>query len=109
MKKSFCLFSRLIIVALLVFSIATVAASAAERFRSCTVKEVLKGGMYVYLRCQEGSSDIWLATVARTFKADEVIEFVDAPPMIDFYSKQLDRTFPAIILTDILKAGEKHK
>lgn len=78
------------------------AASAAEKLRSCAVKEVLKGGIYVYLRCQENANDIWLATVAREFKIDEVISFVNAPPMNFFYSKYLNRTFPEVIFTDLL-------
>jgi hypothetical protein len=73
--------------------------------RSCTVKEVIKGGMYVYIRCQEKGADIWLASVARTFKDDEVISFVDAPPMTNFYSKQLNRLFPEVIFTDIIPPG----
>lgn len=77
-------------------------AIAAEGIRSCEVKEVLKGGIYVYLRCQEKDKDIWMATVAREFKPDEVISFVDAPPMTDFYSKYLDRIFPEVIFTDLL-------
>lgn len=65
--------------------------------------------MYVYLRCQEKGSDIWLAGVARGFKIDEEISFVDAPPMTNFYSKQLDRTFPEVIFTDILPPGKQQK
>ena len=82
-------------------------ASAEIGIRSCTVKEVLKGGMYVYIRCQEGNAEVWLATVDRAFKSDEVISFQDVPPMTNFFSKHLNRTFPAVILTDIMKAGDK--
>jgi len=82
---------------------------AEEGNRSCSVKEVLKGGIYVYLRCQENDKDIWLATVAREFKIDEVVTFVNAPPMTDFYSKFLNRTFSEVILTDILPPEGKKK
>ena len=76
---------------------------AAEKVvRTCTVNEVLKGGIYVYIRCQEQGKDLWLATVAREFKKDEAVSFVDAPPMTDFHSKFLNRTFPEIIFTDLL-------
>jgi len=78
---------------------------SAEGIRTCSVKEVLKGGMYVYFRCQEQEKDIWLATVAREFKHNETVSFVDAPPMTDFYSKFLDRTFPEVIFTDLLPPG----
>lgn len=76
--------------------------SAEPVVRTCTVAEVLKGGIYVYVRCQEQGKDLWLATVAREFKKEEAVSFVDAPPMTDFHSKFLNRTFPEIIFTDLL-------
>jgi len=101
MKFSHAAFCCLTLSAALLLSTVSVS-MAAEGIRSCTVKEVLKGGIYVYLRCQEKDKDIWMATVAREFKPDEVIAFVDAPPMTDFYSKYLDRIFPEVIFTDLL-------
>lgn len=91
----------------LIFLLLTAFTSYAEdNIRSCTVKEVLKGGIYVYIRCLEKDKDVWLATVARKFKTDEIIAFVDVPPMIDFYSKHLDRKFPEVIFTDLLPPGK---
>lgn len=84
-------------------------AYAVEGTRSCAVKEVVKGGMYVYIRCLEKDKDIWLATVARNFKTDEIINFIDAPPMTDFYSKHLNRTFSEVIFTDLLPPEAKKK
>jgi hypothetical protein len=86
----------------------SVAAEGAP-LRSCNVKEALKGGMYVYVRCQEKDKEIWLATVDRSFKPDESVTFVDAPPMTDFRSKFLERTFPEVIFTDILPPGAGNK
>ena len=99
----------LILSSLIIFSAPSSSGAAGEPPRSCTVKEVLKGGMYVYIRCQEKDKEIWLATVAMEFKTDQVISFADAPPMIDFYSKFLNRTFPEVILTDILPPEAKKK
>lgn len=81
----------------------------AEGIRSCLVKEIVKGGMYVYLRCQEKDKDIWLATVAREFALDESVSFVDAPPMTNFYSKQLNRLFPEVIFTDLVPSASPKK
>lgn len=100
-------YCRIVTISLLLAAITS--AVAAEGTRSCTVKEVLKGGMYVYLRCQENEKDIWLATVARDFKTDEIVYFVDAPPMTDFYSKHLNRNFPEVIFTDLLPPEAKKK
>jgi hypothetical protein len=98
----------LILSSLIIFSAPSLS-SAGETPRSCVVKEVLKGGMYVYIRCQEKDKEIWLATVAMEFKVDQVISFADAPPMTDFFSKHLNRTFPEVILTDILPPEPKKK
>lgn len=108
MKFQLAALRCLLLAAALLLSMIT-ASIAAEKFRSCTVKEVLKGGIYVYLRCQENEQDIWLATVAREFKTDEVISFVNAPPMTNFYSKYLNRTFPEVIFTDLLPPQAKKK
>jgi len=108
MKNQLAVFRSLTLAAMLLLF--TVTPSVAEEGnRSCSVKEVLKGGMYVYVRCQEKDKDIWLATVARDFKIDEEITFVNAPPMTDFYSKFLDRTFPEVIFTDLLPPGVQKK
>lgn len=88
---------------------ASLSFGAEEGIRSCSVKEVLKGGIYVYVRCQEKDREIWLATVAREFKPDEVISFVNAPPMTDFFSKHLNRSFPEVIFTDLLPPGAQNK
>jgi hypothetical protein len=108
MKSSLAAFRQLAI-SITLFFFAITPSMAEEGNRSCSVKEVLKGGIYVYLRCQENDKDIWLATVAREFKTDEVISFVNAPPMTDFYSKFLNRTFSEVILTDILPPEGKKK
>jgi hypothetical protein len=102
-------FACCLIFSALIFFSAPSFSLAGEPPRSCSVKEVLKGGIYVYLRCQEKDKEIWLATVAREFKIDEVISFVNAPPMTDFYSKFLNRTFPEVIFTDLLPPEPKKK
>ena len=100
--------NTLLLAALLIVPVVTFAQAEPVK-RSCTVKETQKGGMYVYLRCIENGKDIWLATVAREFKPDEQVNFVDAPPMINFYSKFLNRTFPEVIFTDLLPSGPSPK
>lgn len=104
MKSLFAGFRYSLLVTAFLLS-AAVSAGAEANIRSCTVKEVLKGGIYVYIRCAERDKDIWLATVSREFKPDELISFVDVPPMNNFYSKFLDRIFPEVIFTDLLPPG----
>lgn len=106
MKRTAGITRCISLVLLLLFLVPQISFAAAT-VRTCLVKEVLKGGIYVYLRCRENDKDVWLATVARDFKNDESVSFVDAPPMTDFYSKHLNRTFPEVIFTDLLPPGGK--
>jgi hypothetical protein len=101
---------RNILLTLMAFSVPAQSGFGAEtKSRSCIIMEQQKGGMYVYLRCDESGKDIWLATVAREFKPNEKIDFVDAPPITDFYSKFLNRVFPEVIFTDLLPPDKKQK
>lgn len=107
--KIFTVVRNTLLLTVLLLTLAVTLAQAEPVKRICTVKETQKGGMYVYLRCSENGKDIWLATVARDFKQDEQVNFVDAPPMINFYSKFLNRTFPEVIFTDLLSPGKPSK
>lgn len=106
MEKTKYRLINILAVSLLLTLLIPFQAAAVIGTRYCTVKEVLKGGMYVYIRCQEGNAELWLATVDRLLKKDDLIMFQDVPPMTGFYSKYLDRTFPEVILTDILRKGD---
>jgi hypothetical protein len=109
MNRLFAFIIGLVFSSLIISAPSLCSAAGEPQQRSCTVKEVLKGGMYVYIRCLEKDKEIWLATVAMEFKLDQVISFADAPPMIDFYSKHLNRTFPEVIFTDIVPSEVKKK
>lgn len=66
-------------------------------YRSCVVQEHFDNGGYTYLRCRERGSDIWLAVMQTTLSRGETVTFPDAPPMINFSSKSMKRTFDKII------------
>lgn len=66
-------------------------------YRSCVVQEHFDNGGYTYLRCRERGSDMWLAVMQTAVSRGETVTFPDAPPMINFSSKSMNRTFDKII------------
>lgn len=92
-----------VLIALLVLAgVDLTQASASERL--CVVQETLNDGNYTYIRCREGSNDVWVSTLKLSVSAGEQISFTDAPPMVNFKSKL--RTFPLVIFTSVTKKGE---
>jgi len=76
--------------------------------RSCIAKDFINDGPYTYIRCLEGTNDIWLSTVRTPILAGDKVAFIDAPPMIDFESRSLGRTFSRIMFTTAKKAEQEN-
>ncbi len=74
----------------------TASAQMETGLHTCTVREVLNSGGYTYIRCQEGPREIWLAVMETRLEIGERVSYPDAPPMINFSSEALHRTFPEI-------------
>ncbi|MBT0664689.1 signal peptidase I [Geobacter pelophilus] len=74
--------------------------------RTCVVNEATNAGGYTYIGCQEGSSQIWLGTPQTNVQNGEQISFPDTPPMVNFISKSMGRTFSRIsFIPGITRAG----
>jgi hypothetical protein len=73
-----------------------VSAHAGAQEQSCIVNEVTNAGGYTYIGCQKGSNQIWLATPQITLQNGERISFQEAPPLANFNSKAMGRTFESI-------------
>jgi hypothetical protein len=87
----------------LAFSTGSIAIAAE---RPCLVREVLNEGSYTYVHCQEGSAEVWISTLKITLRVGDRITFTDAPPMVNFESKSLKRTFTRVIFTAVTLPGE---
>jgi hypothetical protein len=62
------------------------------------VVEVLSAGEYTYIQVDEKGTKLWVATITTKVAKGDEIEFVDAAPMKNWPSKQLNRTFDSVIL-----------
>lgn len=103
MRKLFCDLTRAItlVVCMIIFSSNN--AISQVKYRHCTIKEIFDNGGYTYMRCYDGTDDLWLATPQKWFEYGEKVTFEDMPAMVNFRSKTLGMTFPLIRFTQVMK------
>jgi len=93
---------------LVLFAVAELAAAQDQSdVRSCVVSEAMDAGGYTYIRCLENRAEIWVATMRVSLRIGEKISFYDTPPMVNFRSKDLDRTFSRVMfVTGVARNGD---
>jgi len=65
-----------------------------------TVNEVLQAGEYTYLNVSEKRSKAWLAVPSIQVSKGDRISYTGGLEMTDFFSKELKRTFPKVLLLE---------
>ncbi len=58
---------------------------------------------YTYIEVEEKGQKLWVAVMQVKVKAGDEVEFPDSPPMENFHSKTLNRTFDKIIFSSALR------
>jgi hypothetical protein len=61
------------------------------------VLETMDSAGYTYARIAENGKELWVACMQTSVEVGDTIEFPDSPPMANFRSKPLNRTFNKII------------
>jgi len=61
------------------------------------VLETMDSGGYTYVQIDENGQKLWVAAMQTPVKVGDTVEFPDSPPMVNFQSKTLKRTFDKII------------
>lgn len=61
---------------------------------------------YTYVEVEENGQKIWVAVMQTKVKVGDMVEFPDAPPMVNFQSKSLKRTFDKIIFAPGLRISK---
>ncbi len=61
------------------------------------VVETMDSGGYTYVQVEENGQKLWVAVMQTKVKVGDTVEFPDSPPMVNFQSKTLKRTFDKII------------
>lgn len=62
---------------------------------------------YTYLEVEEKGQKLWVAVMQTKVKVGDQVEFPDSPPMLNFHSKTLNRTFEKIIFAPGIRIAGK--
>lgn len=71
------------------------------------VTETMNAAGYTYVQIEENGQKLWAAVMETKVKVGDIVEFPDSPPMINFESKTLHRTFDKIIFAPGLRIDNK--
>lgn len=71
------------------------------------VVETMNSGGYTYVQVEENGQKLWVAVMETKVSKGDVVEFPDSPPMVNFQSKTLNRTFDKIIFAPGLRIAGK--
>ncbi len=61
------------------------------------VLQTMDAAGYTYVEVEEKGQKLWVAVMQTKVKVGDTVEFPDSPPMVNFQSKTLKRTFDKII------------
>jgi hypothetical protein len=71
------------------------------------VVETMNSGGYTYVQVEENGQKLWVAVMETKVNKGDLVEFPDSPPMVNFQSKSLKRTFDKIIFAPGLRIAGK--
>jgi hypothetical protein len=71
------------------------------------VVETMNAAGYTYVQVEENGQKLWVAVMETKVNVGDTVEFPDSPPMINFQSKSLKRTFDKIIFAPGLRIASK--
>ena len=67
------------------------------------VLQTMDAAGYTYIEVEEKGQKLWVAVMQTKVKVGDTVEFPDSPPMVNFQSKTLKRTFDKIIFAPGLR------
>ncbi len=71
------------------------------------VVSTVDGAGYTYIEVEENGKKLWVAVMQTKVKQGDMVEFPDLPPMENFHSNTLNRTFERIIFSPIVAVNGK--
>jgi hypothetical protein len=75
------------------------------------VLQTMDAGSYTYVEVEEKGQKLWIAVMKEALvkegvKVGDTIEFPDSPPMVNFQSKELKKTFDKVIFSAGLRKSK---
>ena len=71
------------------------------------VVSTMNASGYTYIEVEENGKKLWAAVMETKVKAGDNVEFPDVPPMENFHSNTLNRTFEKIIFSPVIRVNGK--
>jgi hypothetical protein len=71
--------------------------------RKGKITETMNASTYTYIKVDENGKAVWLAVMQTPVKVGQVIEFPNVPPMTNFTSKSMNRTFAEILFVPTIR------
>ncbi|HEU0265368.1 MAG TPA: hypothetical protein VFR01_06530 [Geobacterales bacterium] len=71
-----------------------------------TVVEVLQTGQFTYVQVDEKGKKVWVAVPKVDVKKGDKVEFPNAPALLNYQSKSLNRTFDSVIFVQGLRISK---
>ena len=79
----------------------------AGAMRSGKVVSTMNAAGYTYVEVEDKGQKTWVAAMETKVAVGDKVEFSDVPPMVNFTSKTLNRTFDKIIFASQLRVKGK--
>lgn len=73
--------------------------------RSVSVENVLQANAYTYLQVKENGDQFWIAVPTMEAKEGDLLYFSQSMEMVDFFSRDLDRTFDKVLFVDNISSS----
>jgi len=73
--------------------------------RGVTVTDVLQANAYTYLEVDENGDEFWIAVPTMEAKKGDKVYFSKSMEMVEFYSRDLDRTFDKVLFVDNISSS----
>lgn len=70
------------------------------------VKEIVEAGMYTYVKVEENEKDHWIAITSTKLEIGQTYYYDGGTKMINFESKELNKTFDEVTFVDALRGHE---
>jgi len=70
------------------------------------IEEVIQTSAYTYLLVDENGTDRWIAVSKMDANVNDIYYYNSGLEMIDFKSKELNRTFPNLLLVQVISNGK---
>ncbi len=79
------------------------ATKEAHKTHKVVIKQFENAGMYIYAKVSENNKEFWIAIPETKIEIDQTYYFEGGSKMVDFKSKELNKTFDEVLFVEALR------